>query len=117
MRPKFQPDANLHFEIVAGVLRREPAVDFQSAQEVFEEGLGDDEVLELAASEDRILISHDVSTMPGHFERLLARRGNSPDYNVKATGRRAFRPQASGDDNVGVENDSDHLRADGVDSC
>ena len=43
MTPKFQADADLHFEIVAGVLRREPAVDFQSAQEAFEERLGDED--------------------------------------------------------------------------
>ena len=78
MRPKFQADADLHSEIVAGVLRREPAVDFQSAQEAFEEGLGDEDVLEVAASEGRILISHDVSTMPDHFHEFLTRRGNSP---------------------------------------
>ena len=72
MRPKFQADADLHFEIVLGVVRREPSVDFQSAQEVFADGANDHSVLHRAAGEDRILISHDVSTMPGTFRAFLA---------------------------------------------
>jgi hypothetical protein len=63
---------------VFGVLRREPAVDFQSAQEVLEDGISDENVLALAASQGRILISHDVNTMAGQFHTFLARNGTSP---------------------------------------
>jgi hypothetical protein len=78
VRPKFQADADLHFEIVAGVLRGEPAVDFQSAQEGFEDGTKDQDILALASVEGRILVSHDVSTMPAEFAAYLDRYGGSP---------------------------------------
>lgn len=78
MKPRFPADADLHFDIVAGVLRREPAVDFQSAQEVLTDGMTDPEVLSMASREGRILVSHDVSTMPLHFRRFLAEHGGSP---------------------------------------
>lgn len=35
-------------------------------------GLPDPEVLALAAREDRILVSHDQSTMPAHFRRFIS---------------------------------------------
>lgn len=75
---KYQADANLHFEIVLGVLRREQSIDFQSAQEGLPEGLADPEVLLFAASQNRILVSHDVNTMPRHFRDFMATRGSSP---------------------------------------
>jgi hypothetical protein len=78
LKPRFQADADLHPEIVAGVVRREPAVDFQSAVEVIPEGMSDSEVLQLAAREERILVSHDVSTMPGHFRDFIDSARRSP---------------------------------------
>jgi hypothetical protein len=45
VRPRFQADADLHFDIVTGVLRREPDIDFQSAPELLTEGMEDPEVL------------------------------------------------------------------------
>ena len=33
MRPRFQADADFNQKIVAGLRRREPALDFQSARE------------------------------------------------------------------------------------
>jgi hypothetical protein len=74
--PRFQADADLHFDIVAGVLRREPSIDFQSAQEAVEEGWDDRSVLEFAAADERILVSHDVSTMPAHFASTMAHRSS-----------------------------------------
>jgi len=52
---------------VSGVIRREPAIDFLSAQTAGLRGLNDTEVLELAAERQRVLVSHDVGTMPAHF--------------------------------------------------
>jgi hypothetical protein len=46
-------------------------IDFQTANEANLEGLGDDIVLALAASENRILISHDRRTMPHHFGEFI----------------------------------------------
>jgi hypothetical protein len=49
MTVRFQADADLNAEIVAGVLRREPRVDFKTADEVSLRRVPDPEVLALAA--------------------------------------------------------------------
>ena len=71
MKIRFQADADLNAEIVAGVLRREPGIDFQTADEARLRGLLDPEVLALAAQENRILVTHDRRTMPRHFADYL----------------------------------------------
>jgi hypothetical protein len=71
MRPRFQADADFNHKIVAGLRRRESAIDFQSAGEGGVIGRPDPEVLTQAASEGRVLVSHDRQTMPGHFCRLI----------------------------------------------
>jgi hypothetical protein len=53
--------------VIAAVKRREPLVDFQTAPEAGLMGLDDPTVLALAASEGRLLVSHDRQTMPHHF--------------------------------------------------
>lgn len=68
---RFLADANLNEAIVAGCLRREPAMDFRSAGEARLEGLPDDEVLGIAVAQHRILVSHDFRTMPTHFGEFL----------------------------------------------
>jgi hypothetical protein len=50
-----------------GVLRREPSLDFLTAQAAGLRALKDLDVLALAAEQQRVLISHDVGTMPAHF--------------------------------------------------
>ena len=67
MRVRFLADAALNQAIVSGVRRREPAVDFLAAQAAALRGLSDIEVLALAAEQQRVLVSHDVGTMPHHF--------------------------------------------------
>jgi hypothetical protein len=71
MPPKFLADENFNTKIIAGLLRREPSVDFQTAKLAGILGLPDDEVLATAAREGRILVSHDRETMPGHFSRFV----------------------------------------------
>lgn len=78
MKPRFQADADLHADIVTGVLRREPTIAFQSAQERLAEAMTDLEVLALSAADDRILISHDVNTLPKHFRDYVANSDVSP---------------------------------------
>ena len=80
MKIRFQADADLNAEIVAGVLRREPGIDFQTADEARLRGLLDPEVLALAAQENRILVTHDRRTMPRHFaDYLLHPQLRTPD--------------------------------------
>ena len=69
---RFQADADLRFSIVLGVLRREPAIDFQSAIEAKIPSLPDPEVLRLASEQGRVLVSHDAKTMPLHFAEFIA---------------------------------------------
>ena len=75
---RFLADADLNEGIVAGCLRREPTMDFLSANEANLEGVPDHKVLALAAEQDRILVSHDFQTMPRHFGDFLQIRGSSP---------------------------------------
>jgi hypothetical protein len=64
---RFLADADLDNAIVQGVRRREPSIEFKSANDAGLAGLPDDKVLEIAAGEGRVLISHDKRTMPVHF--------------------------------------------------
>jgi hypothetical protein len=68
---RFQADANFNEDIVAGVLRRLPEIDFQTANEAKLSRLSDPEVLAKAAAEGRILITHDRKTVPQHFGRFI----------------------------------------------
>jgi predicted nuclease of predicted toxin-antitoxin system len=67
MKIKFQADADLNQTIVKALRRRQPEIDFQSADEAGLRGLSDLDVLARAASAGRILVSHDCNTMPVHF--------------------------------------------------
>jgi predicted nuclease of predicted toxin-antitoxin system len=69
---RYQADADLNQAIVTGVFRRKPEIDFQSASEAGLEGLSDQEVLGLAASQNRILVTHDRKTMPFEFAQFLS---------------------------------------------
>jgi hypothetical protein len=67
VKVRFLADADLNKAIVSGVLRREPSLDFLNAQAAGLRGANDPEVLALAAEQHRVLVSHDVGTMPAHF--------------------------------------------------
>lgn len=70
MKPRFLADANFNQKIVLGIRRREPAVDFQTALEGGVLGRADSEVLSISARATRILVSHDLKTMPAEFARF-----------------------------------------------
>lgn len=67
MKVRFLADADLNKTIVSGVLRREPSVDFLTAHAADLRRMKDLEVLALAAAQQRVLVSHDVGSMPSHF--------------------------------------------------
>lgn len=71
MKIRFQADADLNEDIVTGVLRREPRIDFQTAAAAGLRSFSDAEVLTLAAREGRILVSHDRRTMPRAFAEFV----------------------------------------------
>lgn len=78
MKVRFLADADLNKAIVTGVLRREPEVDFLTAHAAGLRRMTDPEVLELAAEQQRALVSHDVGTMPAHFHTFRNAGKHSP---------------------------------------
>ena len=72
---RFLADASLHDAIVTGCLRREPAIDFLSANEAKLEGVPESEVLAFATRQNRILVTSDLRTMPHHFGDFLEAHG------------------------------------------
>lgn len=77
MKIRYQADNDLNRAIVEAVWRLEPRIDFQSAQAAKLDGVPDDIVLAHAAMEQRILVSHDIKTMPRHFAEFLRTSTNS----------------------------------------
>lgn len=71
MKVRFLADANFNQRIVAGLLLREPAIDFALPQGVIPDGMSDLHVLELGATLGRVLVTHDVRTMPGWFQQFV----------------------------------------------
>ena len=71
MKVRFQADADLNEDIVKGLHRREPGIDFRTALAAQLRGLNDHEVLRLAAQENRLLVSHDRKTMPPAFAQFI----------------------------------------------
>jgi len=66
-------DENLNNDIVRGLLRRRPDLDIVRVQDVGLSGADDPTVLEWAARERRVLLTHDVSTITMHaYERIRA---------------------------------------------
>lgn len=74
MRVRFQADADLDARIIRGLKRKQPEIDFQTAQEAGLRGVADPAVLRAAADSGRILVTHDRRTMPSHFAQFIAGR-------------------------------------------
>lgn len=74
---RFQADADLRQAIVTGTIRRQPSLDFQSANEAQLEGIKDPEVLAIAARDGRVLVTHDRKTMPTEFGRFITSQTSS----------------------------------------
>lgn len=73
MKVRFQADADLNEILVQAVLRREPSIDFQTAQAAGLQGLSDKDVLALAARAGRLLVTHDRKTMPRQFAEFMSK--------------------------------------------
>jgi hypothetical protein len=77
MSVRFQADADLNHIIVKATLRREPGIDFQTAHVANLAGVGDQEVLALAAQAGRVLATHDRKTMPKNFAAFIVHTSSS----------------------------------------
>jgi hypothetical protein len=70
----FHADASLDPDIVRGLRRREPSIDFRGAAGYIPDGTPDPEVLHIAAEAGRILVTADVRTMMVHLARFTEQR-------------------------------------------
>jgi hypothetical protein len=72
-RPRFLADHDLNEHIVTGVPRQEPEIEFLRVRDLGMSTRPDSEILEYAANEGLLVVSHDVNTMPATaFARLSA---------------------------------------------
>jgi predicted nuclease of predicted toxin-antitoxin system len=76
MRPRFLADENLNERIITGLLRREPSIDFLMARRAGIQGRPDPDVLAFAATEGRVLVSHDQRTLTVHFRRFVSQQSS-----------------------------------------
>ena len=68
---RFAADENFNYNIVRGLLRRKSDLDIIPIQDVGLSGKDDATVLEWAAQENRILLTHDVATITKYaYERI-----------------------------------------------
>jgi len=56
-------DENFNQDIIRGLLRRKPDLDLVRVQDAGLSGASDPAVLEWAAAEDRLLLTHDLTTI------------------------------------------------------
>ena len=78
MSIRFLADEDVRADIVQGLRSREPSIDILDVKSAELRGTGDPALLELAAKQDRILISHDRNTMTRHFYDRLAAGQSGP---------------------------------------
>ena len=69
---RYAADENFNNDIVRGLLRRQPALDVMRVQDSEVAGADDPSVLAWAAAEQRLVLTHDVSTMTAHARRRVA---------------------------------------------
>ncbi len=66
-------DENFNNDIVRGLLRRKPDLDIVRVQDIGLSGADDASILEWAAQESRVLLTHDVTTLTRFaYERIRA---------------------------------------------
>ena len=79
-------DENFNNNIVRGLVRRKPDVDIVRVQDVGLSRMDDPTVLEWAAEQGRLLLSHDVSTLTKHaYDRVAAGLRMAGVFEVPST--------------------------------
>lgn len=69
---RFLIDEDFDNDILRGVLRKKPDLDIVRAQDVGLSGSPDTLLLEWAAQQERIVLTHDVTTMTAHAYARIA---------------------------------------------
>jgi hypothetical protein len=75
---RYLTDENFNGIVLRGLLRRLPMLDAARVQDVGLSGASDSEVLAFAASENRIVLTHDVRTFSGFAYQRAARNELMP---------------------------------------
>jgi hypothetical protein len=79
-------DENFNNDIIRGLIRRKPDVDIVRVQDVGLSGADDPTILEWAAREGRVLVTHDVSTMSKHaYERVATAQRMAGVFEVSTS--------------------------------
>ncbi|MBL8797755.1 MAG: DUF5615 family PIN-like protein [Planctomycetia bacterium] len=66
-------DENFNHDIVRGLYQHDPQLDLVTVQKLGWQGISDPEVLERAAGDGRIVLTHDRNTMTGYaYDRVRA---------------------------------------------
>jgi Domain of unknown function (DUF5615) len=69
---KFAADENFNNDILRAVWRIEPSLDILRIQDSEASGFADPDLLRWLSKENRLLLTHDVNTIPGFVKDLLA---------------------------------------------
>jgi len=75
---RFLADEDVDGDIIQGLRSREPAIDILDVKTTGLRGTADPALLDLAAQQDRILITHDRHTMTRHFRERVDAEKPSP---------------------------------------
>ena len=76
-------DENLNSDIVRGLVRRKPDLDIVRVQDARLSGEDDAAVLDWAADEGRVLVTHDAATITRHaYDRVRAARPMPGGFEV-----------------------------------
>ena len=84
-------DENLDNNLLRGILRLHPELDVARVQDVGLAGCDDRAILDWAAEEDRVVVSHDAATMPDLAWRRVNRGECMPGLIVVAQDARMAR--------------------------
>jgi len=78
-------DENFNGDIVRGLLRRNPKLDIVRVQDVGLSGADDPSVLQWAADQGRVIVTHDISPVAKHaFDRIAAGQPMPGVFEVKS---------------------------------
>jgi hypothetical protein len=81
---RFLADENFDGRIIAGLLRRRPTLDLVRVQDVGLSGRDDPSILVWAATEERLLLTHDPKTVPGFAVRRVTNGQRMPGVVIVA---------------------------------
>lgn len=77
-------DENFNNDVIHGVLHRNPAIDIARVQDAGLSGASDPTVLACAAQEGRVLLTHDLATIPNYaYARIAAEQVMPGVFAVK----------------------------------